>query len=88
MNNVIMRTITLTDQYQPLSNKAREVASVDITVVPGNQGTAYFICGDPLSQAGVAWIGGEYHPFYRVNLSEIKVRGTPGDQITVIGGTW
>ena len=88
MNNVIMRTITLTDQYQPLSSKTQEIGSVDVTAVPGNQGPVYFVCGDPLSQAGVAWISGEWHSFTRVNLAEIKVRGTVGDKVTVIGGTW
>ena len=88
MNNVIMRTITLTDQYQPLSSKTQEVGSVEITCVPGNQGPAYFICNDSQSQAGVIFQQGEYHDFFHIDLSEIKVRGTPGDQITVIGGTW
>ena len=44
----------------------------------------------PLSakKVEVAWIPGEYHIFWRVNLGEIRVRGAPGDVLTLVGGTW
>jgi hypothetical protein len=36
----------------------------------------------------VPWVPGEYHAVYRVDLSRILIKGTPGDLVTVIGGTW
>lgn len=85
MNNIILRTIPLTADVQPLSAQDVEVASVDVTAPPGNQGPVLFH-GDDGST--VAWIPGEYHTFLRVNLAAIHVRGTPGDVLTLVGGTW
>ena len=31
---------------------------------------------------------GEFHQFQRIDLARLSVRGTPGDAVTVIGGTW
>ena len=36
----------------------------------------------------VPWVAGEWHDFWSVNLNEIVIKGTPGDVVTVIGGTW
>ena len=85
MNNVVLRTIPLTVDFQALSSQAVEIASVDVTAPPANQHTVIF-AGDDGSE--VAWIPGEYHTFLRVNLGAIRVRGTPGDVLTLVGGTW
>jgi hypothetical protein len=84
MNNFFIRHITLTADFQPLA-ATRTIGTVDISCPPGNTGDAIFL-GD-LGQE-VPWIAGEWHEFHRVDLSEIKVKGTPGDVVTVIGGTW
>jgi len=31
---------------------------------------------------------GEWHRLERVNLADIQVKGSVGDKLTVIGGTW
>jgi hypothetical protein len=85
MNNVVMRKITVTASYQLLSAKSREVASVEVSTPPTNT-NAVFFRGDDGSD--VPWVPGEYHVFQRINLADIKVKGTPGDVVTVIGGTW
>jgi len=85
VNNVVLRTIPLTAEFQPLSPRDCEVASVDVTAPPGNQGAVIFQ-GDDGST--VTWIPGEYHTFLRVDLAEIRARGTPGDVLTLVGGTW
>ncbi len=88
MNNVIMRKLVLTADYQPLA-PGRVVGSFVISVPPKNTNDAIFL-GD--EGAEVPWVPGEWHEFNRVNLAEIKVKGTPGggggDIVTVIGGTW
>ena len=85
MNNVVMRTIPLTAEFRPLSAQEVEVASVDITAPPSNQQPVIF-AGDDGSE--VAFIPGEFHLFWRVNLGAIRVRGNPGDVLTLVGGTW
>ena len=84
MNNTVMRKIDVTAGYQPLvSNEL--VASVTISCPPGNAGEVYFK-GDDASD--VPWVPGEWHDFRSVNLAEIEIKGTVGDVVTVVGGTW
>ena len=85
MNNIVMRKIVLTAAYQALTAKDVEVASVEVSTPPGNAGPAYFK-GDDGSD--VPWIAGEFHSFQRVNLADLMVKGTPGDVVTVVGGSW
>jgi hypothetical protein len=84
MNSMIMRRIEVTADYRPLSD-ASLVGSFEISSVPTNAASVFFQ-GDDGSD--VPWVPGEYHAVYRVDLSRILVKGTPGDQVTVIGGTW
>jgi hypothetical protein len=84
MNSTIMRRIEVMADYRPLSETPL-VGSFEISAVPTNAATVFFQ-GDDGSD--VPWMPGEYHAVYRVDLSRILVKGTPGDQVTVIGGTW
>ena len=84
MNNVIMRKIGVTAGYQPLSER-RMVASATLSCPPTNNGPVYFR-GDDGSD--VPWMAGEWHDFWNVDLGGIVVKGTPGDVVTIIGGTW
>ncbi len=84
MNNIIMRKIVLTAGYQQLSSVPL-VASVCISCPPGNAGVTYFK-GDDGSD--VPWQPSEWHRFVRVNLSDIQAKGTPGDILTLVGGSW
>jgi len=84
MNNVIMRKLVLTADYQPLSAE-HFVGSVVISVPPSNEDAVTFR-GD--LGADVPWVPGEWHEFYSVDLNEVMVKGTPGDIVTVVGGTW
>ncbi len=84
MNNTIMRKIDVTADWAPLSSQ-RLVGTVDISTPPGNSGPVQFR-GDDGSE--VPWIPGEYHTLHGVNLAEIFIKGTVGDTVTVVGGTW
>lgn len=84
MNNTIMRTITVTADYQPLASQ-RLVGSVTISCSPGNAAAVIFK-GDDGSE--VPWIAGEWHSFRSIDLGAIFVKGTPGDTISIVGGTW
>ena len=84
MNNTLMRKITVGSGYQPLAT-VRTVASGTISCPPTNSGTVYFRGDDGTD---VPWTQGEWHEFVAVNLADIQVKGTPGDVVTVIGGTW
>ncbi len=84
MNNCLMRKIDVTGDYAPLADTTT-VASVTISCPPANAGTVYFK-GDDGSD--VPWIPGQWHDFRSVDLSSIEVKGTPGDAVTLVGGTW
>ena len=85
MKNIVMLCVEVSEEYQPLSKQSL-VASVDINASPTNAGPVYFRGTDGKD---VPWasIKGEWHFFSRVDLSEIFVKGTPGDVVTVVGGT-
>jgi hypothetical protein len=84
MNNTIMRHITVTGSYQALVAE-RLVGSVTISTPPTNSANVIFE-GDDGSD--VAWIPGEWHQFRSIDLSRIRIKGTPDDVVTVVGGTW
>jgi len=84
MNNIVMRKITVTSEYQPLVSTGL-VASVTISTPPSNAGNVLFK-GDDGSD--VPWIPGQWHEFKSIDLSAVEVKGTPGDVVTVVGGTW
>ena len=83
-NNIVMRKVVLTGQYQRLSAQS-VIASVTITCPPSNQGAALFK-GDDGSD--VPFVAGEYHKFNGIDLSSLQVKGTPGDVVTIVGGSW
>jgi len=84
MNNVVMRKITVTADYQPLVSGSL-VASVTISTPPTNAGNVLFK-GDDGSD--VPFVPGEWHEFRSIDLSAVQVKGTPGDVVSVVGGTW
>lgn len=84
MNNVIIRTFSVSASFQPLSAD-RLVGSVTLSCPPTNAGDVTFKAD---SGSDVPWVPGEWHDFVRVNLAEIQVKGTVGDVVTIIGGTW
>ena len=84
MNNIIMRNVTVTAGYQPLSAVSL-VGSVTISTPPGNTNDVVFR-GDDGSD--VPWRPGTWFDFYNIDLAEVFVKGTPGDAVNVVGGTW
>jgi len=84
MNSTIMRKVTVTAEYQPLSAQ-RLVGSFEISSVPTNVSVVLFR-GDDGSD--VPWVPGEFHCFQRVDLARVFVKGAIGDAVTIIGGTW
>ena len=84
MNNIVARKIELTSSWQALADK-RTVASVTVTAPTYNAGNVILL-GD--SGDEVPLEPGEWHTFLRVDLAELEVKGTAGDIVTVVGGTW
>ena len=84
MNNVIMRKIDLTSEYQPRAVE-KTVGTVTISTPPSNTGDVLFL-GDTNQE--VPWVPGEWHYFKSVDLSSIQVKGSVGDIVTIVGGTW
>ncbi len=84
MNNTIMRQIDVTAAYQPLVAE-QLVATVTVSCPPTNADVVYFK-GDDGSD--VRWQPGQWHRLNHVDLSAIEIKGTVGDTITLVGGTW
>ncbi|AQT67943.1 hypothetical protein STSP2_01095 [Anaerohalosphaera lusitana] len=84
MNNIIARKIDLTDQFQQLS-ESKTVGTVTVTALSGNS-SEVILLGDTGDQ--VPLVPGEWHTFIRVDLARINVKGSAGDGVTVVGGTW
>lgn len=85
MNNLIQRVIAVTADWQAPTDLAQEVASVDVLALPTNAAPVEFL-GD--HDQAVPWQPGEWHSFPRIDLARLRVRGQPGDRVTVVGGTW
>lgn len=83
-NSVIMRTVEVTTDYKPLSATPL-VGTVDISTPPANSGPVFFKANE---NEEVEFIPGQYHHFVRIPIHELFVKGTPGDIVTIIGGTW
>jgi hypothetical protein len=84
MNNIIARKIDVTAQFEPVASGSI-VGTVTLTALPSNTANVILL-GDTGNE--VPLVPGEWHSFVRVNLADIRVKGTVGDAITVIGGTW
>ena len=84
MNNVIQRRVAVGAAYAPLSATPL-VLSGDISAEPTNGAEVCFL-GDDGSD--VPWIAGEWHSVRSVDLAAVFVKGTVGDYVTVVGGTW
>ena len=83
MKNVVMLRVDLTATYRPLSEQS-VMASVDINAPPTNVGPVFFRGQDGKD---VPWHPSQWHHLTNVDLAEIYVKGTPGDMVTVVGGT-
>jgi hypothetical protein len=84
MNNTIIRCINVTDTYASLS-ATRLVGSV-VVECPSSNGDVVYFQGD--DDADVAVEPGSSYVFLSVDLSQFRVKGTAGDVVNVIGGTW
>jgi hypothetical protein len=84
MNNVIMRKIAVSSSYAPLVSGSL-VGTFTISCPPANSGPVNFL-GDDGSD--IPWVASEWHIFKHVDLAAIKIKGTAGDVVTVVGGTW
>jgi hypothetical protein len=83
MNNTVLKKIDVTDQWQALS-PVPLVASVTISALPTNAGNVLLRNGE----SQVELIPGEWQDFRSVNLAELEVKGTIGDVLSIVGGTW
>jgi hypothetical protein len=84
MNSVIMRKIAVTASYQPLAT-GKLVASVTILAPPSNTATVSFKGDDGTD---VPWAPGQWHYFKSIDLGQIQIKGTVGNQVIIVGGTW
>jgi len=79
-----MRLVPVTAEYAPLSAVSL-IGSVVISSPPTNVADVFFK-GDDGSD--VPHERGEWYEYFSVDLSKIFVKGTPGDVVKIVGGTW
>ena len=84
MNNTIMRKIIVTETYAALSSESL-IGSVTISCLPTNAADVNFKGDDG---EDVPWKPGQWIDFRSVDLADIFIKGTAGDIVTAIGGTW
>jgi len=82
MNSLIGRKITITTAWQALSAN-NEIVSGTITAPSTNTGNVS-LEGDLGDEIPLE--PGEWHELPLINLANIRVKGTSGDIITVVGG--
>lgn len=82
-NGILLRQITVTATFQPLGGN--EVFTVDVSCPPTNSGPVYFKTG---TGPEIPWCSSEWHRLVRIKLKDVSVRGTPGDVVSLVGGTW
>jgi hypothetical protein len=85
MNNVLLRKVTLTTQFQPLSTKSSEVLSVTVRMPSGNKQEVVFLGENGVE---VPWEPGTQFRLAKVDLAAISVKGRAGDLVILAGGTW
>jgi hypothetical protein len=84
MNNTIIRSINVTDTYAPLS--ATQLIGSVVVECPSTNAAAVYFQGDDDSDVAVE--PGSSYVFLSVDLNQFHVKGTDGDVVNVIGGTW
>lgn len=84
MNNIVMRKMDITSGFAPISSVSL-IVSVTISCPPSNVDDVFFVGDDGVD---VPWMPGEWHEFRSIDLSSIQIKGTVGDIVTIIGGTW
>lgn len=84
MRNVFMKSITVTAVFQKLMD-VPTVLTVTITAGPANaQPLQFRVDGGAIAN----WPKGVSHTLVGVDLSRIEVKGTAGDTVLIVGGTW
>jgi len=86
VNNAIMRSFEITNGavFEPIIAESVR-GTAEISCPPSNTDNVVFEGDDGSS---VEWEPGEYHDFVNIDFSTIKVKGTNGDKVTIIGGSW
>ncbi|MEX2388781.1 MAG: hypothetical protein WD534_12960 [Phycisphaeraceae bacterium] len=83
-NNVVLNTIQLTGDYQPLA-AASLVATVTLSAPPANTAPTTLRTPDGST---VELVPGEWHTLERVDLARLEAKGEVGDVLSIVGGSW
>ena len=75
------KEVTLTTSYAAIESARTEVHCT-ISAPSTNAANAYV---EGVGGADVRLVPGEWHEFARIDLSLVKVKGTVGDVLTVVG---
>ena len=80
----IIRQASLTSEYAPVSETS-EVCFVTLSAPATNQHTANVLGDDGATDVPMS--PGQQFPLHAVDLADIRLKGTAGDVITIIGSS-
>ena len=83
-NNVVLKTIALTEALQPLAVTS-QVITATLSAPPTNSGSVTLRTPDG---SEVDFQPGEWHILHRVDLAHLQAKGQTGDELSIVGGTW
>ena len=83
MNNAVVKTIDVTDEYQALADRSM-VLTFTLTAPISNEAAVMVKVDD----GEVDFSPGQWHTLHHVDLATISVKGTVGDTVSIVGGTW
>ncbi len=84
MNNSILIEKIVTAEWQRLSD-AKLVASGELMTPPSNAADVEM---KGSNDAAVHFKPGQSNPMKSIDLNEIQFKGTAGDKVVFVGGTW
>lgn len=83
-NPMYQDVVDVTATYAALA-AARTVGTFTISCTPTNAAVVNFL---GVADVDVPWQPGEWHTLHGVDLAAIQIKGTVGDTVTIVGGTW
>lgn len=82
MSNLISRKFAVNGVFRPVSATPL-VLTCELVAAPENNANVY-LQGD--DGAEVPLVPGQFHSLYGVDLNTVKVKGTAGDFVLIVGG--
>lgn len=82
MSELVSRKFAVNSHFRPIVT-TRMILTCELVAAPDNLATVY-LQGDDGSE--VPLVPGQFHSLFGVDLNTVKVKGTAGDFVLIVGG--